>query len=91
MYSVVQRLMRRPVGGPVHRPLHGIVRRPVWRFVPSHSAVQLVAHGSMRETVRTSMHSPLRQPVSDIVHTFVQGKVSRTEGSKNALLHSVVH
>ena len=91
MYSAVQFLLRRPVHGLVCILLHEIVRRPVWRFVPSHSAVQLVAHGSMRETVCASMHSPMRQPVSDIVHTFVQRKVSRTEGSKNALLHSVVH
>ena len=91
MYSVVQLLLRRPVHGLVCILLHEIVRRPVWRFVPSHSAVQLVAHGSMRETVCASMHSPMLQPVSDIVHTFVQGKVSRTEGSKNALLYSVVH
>ena len=91
MYSVVQLLLRRPVHGLVCTLLPEIVRRPVWRFVPSHSAVQLVAHGSMRETVCASMHSPMRQPVSDMVHTLVQGKVSRTEGSKNALLHSVVH
>ena len=91
MYSVLQLLLRRPVHGLVCILLHEIVRRPVWRFVPSHSAVQLVAHGSMRETVCTSMHSSMRQPVSDIVYTFVQGKVFHTEGSKDALMHSVVH
>ena len=91
MYSVVQLLLRRPVHGLVCMLLHEIVGRPVWRFVPSHSAVQLVARGSMRETVCTSMHSPMRQPVSDIVYTFVQGKVFHAEGSKDALMHSVMH
>jgi len=91
MHSVVQILLRRPVHGLVCMLLHEIVRRPVWRFVQSHSAVQLVAHGSMRETVCASMHSLLRQPVSDIVYTFVQREVSHTEGSKDALMHSVVH
>ena len=91
VYGVVQLLLRRPVHGLVCILLHEIVRRPVWRFVPLHSAVHWVAHGSMRETVCASMHSPMRQLVSDIVHTCVQGKVSRTEGSKNALLHSGVH
>ena len=91
MYSVVQLLLRRPVHGLVCILLHEIVRRPVRRFVPSHSVVQLVAHGSMRETVCTSMYSPMRQPVSDIVYTSVQGKVSRTQGSKDALMHNVAH
>ena len=91
VYGVVQLLLRRPVHGLVCILLHEIVRRPVRRFVPSHSVVQLVAHGSMRETVCTSMYSPMHQPVSDIVYTFVQGKVSHTEGSKDALMHSVVH
>ena len=91
MYSGAQLLLRRPVHGLVCILLHEIVRRPVWRFVPSHSAVQLVAHGSMRETVCASMHSLLRQPVSDIVYTFVQGQVFHTEGSKDALMHNVAH
>ena len=78
MYSVVQRLMRRPVGGPVHRPLHGIVRRPVWRFVPSHSAVQWAAHGVMTDTVRACVRSPMRHPMHDIVQVFVHNKARRT-------------
>ena len=96
VYGVAQLLLRRPVHGTVCILLPEIVRRPVRRFVPSHSVMQLVAHGSiahgsMRETVCTSMYSPMRQPVSDIVYTFVQGKVSHTEGSKDAWMHSVVH
>ena len=88
---VAQLLLRRPVHGPVCILLHEIVRRPVRRFVPSHSVVQLVAHGSMPETVRTSMYSPMRQRVADIVYMFVQEKVCHTEGSKEALMHIVVH
>ena len=45
----------------------------------------------MPETVCSSMYSPMRQPVYDIVYVFVQEEVCRTEGSKGALMHSVVH
>ncbi len=76
--SVVQVPMRGPVDGPVCSLLHGLVRGSMWRSVALHSVVQLAVHGSIAETVCTSVHNPVHQHVRDTVHAFVQGKVYHT-------------
>ena len=90
-HSVVQLVMRRTVDDPVCSLLHGIVRRLVWCLVALHSVQQLAVHGVMAETVHTSVQSPVRQPLHDIVYAFVHGKVCSTKGFNDALMHSVVH